>query len=309
MKIKSFLYKKKKTLYNIPKKILKNVFWETNPDNLYYGHYQILKSYSKTTLPYKINGEVQHGWSPDHGIAANPFLHDKNKKKERYYLFNEKNKNKSLEYGYSNTFLIGAPFIYLPNIHINSEETSKKSIIFFPLHTHEYDLNGDPFHAYCNYLEELKKITKFFNFVTVCLGWREYINKRIINLFKDQSIKVVTMGERDNNPGFLYKFKNIVRHHEYLSSDSFSSAVFYGLFMGKKVFLHGTNMGKGEKENWEGKLKNYNEFYHKLYPELHWENFNHKSYSEIGKNELGLDNKLTPGNLREVFGWRIKNIF
>ena len=77
----------------------------------------------------------------------------------------------------------------------------------------------------------------------------------------------------------------------------------------KKVFLHGTYIGKGEKENWEGKLKNYNEFYHELYPELHWENFNHKSYSEIGQRELGLDNRLTPGNLREVFGWSIKNIF
>ena len=70
MKIKSFLYKKKKPLYNIPKKFLKNMFWETNAGNLYYGHYQILKNYSKTFFAYKINGEVQHGWSPNSGITS-----------------------------------------------------------------------------------------------------------------------------------------------------------------------------------------------------------------------------------------------
>ena len=59
--------KKKKNLQFF-KKIFQNVFWENNIDNLYYGHYSILKKYSKTILPYKINGEVQHGWSPDHGI-------------------------------------------------------------------------------------------------------------------------------------------------------------------------------------------------------------------------------------------------
>ena len=37
------------------------------------------------------------------------------------------------------------------------------------------------------------------------------------------------MGQRENNPNFLYKFVEIVGCHEYLSSDSISSAIFYGL--------------------------------------------------------------------------------
>ena len=46
------------------------MLWEENVDNLYYGHYQILKKYSKAILPFKINGEVQHGWSPNSGITS-----------------------------------------------------------------------------------------------------------------------------------------------------------------------------------------------------------------------------------------------
>ena len=304
------LYKRKRKILKYSKKKFKNLFWEDNVDNLYYGHYHILKRYSKTFLPYKINGEVQHGWSPDHGIAANPFLHDENVKKNRFYLMNEQNKAKSLSYGYSNLVVIGAPFIYLPNINKENIYQSKKSVIFFPLHTHEYDLAGDPFNSYRLYLKEIKKIFNYFSFVTVCLGWREYENKKIIDLFKENQVRVITMGPRDNNPFFLYKFLDAVSNHEYLSSDSFSSAIFYGLIMRKKVFLYGTNMGKGEKEKWEGKLDtNYNEVYQKRYPTLKWENYDHKTNVEIGEYELGLKFKKSPNELREIFNWGLGKLF
>ncbi len=297
-------------MYHFPKKFFRENFWESNTDNLYYGHYNILKRYSKTLFPYKINGEVQHGWSPDHGIAANPFLHNESDKSKRYYLINKNNKKKSLGYGYNNVIIMGAPFIYLPNILKKNNSGAEKNIIFFPLHTHEYDCAGDPYNNYFYYLKELRKITKFFRFITICLGWREYNNKKITDLIKDHGMKIVTMGPRDNNPNFLYKFFEIVNNHEYVSSESFSSAIFYSLLLRKKVFIYGKSMSWGEKETWEGKLDlNYNKVYSNKYPQLMWENFNHKPHFEIGQKELGFDHKLTPKKLRETFGWSIKNIF
>ena len=204
---------------------------------------------------------------------------------------------------------MGAPFIYLPNIFHKNNLEAKKSIIFFPLHTHENDYAGNPHSSYKLYLIELKKIIRFFNTISVSLGWREYENENIVNMFKDEGFNVVTMGPRDNNPFFLKNFVKIVGHHEYVSSDSFSSAIFYSLVMKKKVFLYGKPLGKGERINFEGKLNNYNAFYYERYPELLWENFNHKSHFEIGQEELGCDYKLNPKSLREIFGWKIKNIF
>ena len=81
-KIRNILYKQKRKIYKFPKKFFQNTLWEKNIDNLYYGHYYILKKYSKTILPYKINGELQHGWSPNHGIPSNPLLETKNNKKK-----------------------------------------------------------------------------------------------------------------------------------------------------------------------------------------------------------------------------------
>ena len=94
-RIKNFLYKKKRKIYQFPKNYLKNIFWEENEDNRYYGHYDILKAYTRSFLPFKINGEVQHGWAgKDCGI---PIIHEKLSKgptHERFYVFNATNKDK-----------------------------------------------------------------------------------------------------------------------------------------------------------------------------------------------------------------------
>ena len=83
--VKNALYKKKRKIYNFPKRFFQNKLWERNVDNLYYGHYNILNRYSKVILPYKINGEVQHGWSPNSGITSE-FSSIDYLKKNRFYL-------------------------------------------------------------------------------------------------------------------------------------------------------------------------------------------------------------------------------
>ena len=308
-KIKPFLYKKRRQLYKLPKQYFQQIFWEHNIDNLYYGHYNILKKYSKIILPYKINGEVQHGWSPNHGIPSNPLLQNSEDKNKRYYLINEDNKKKSIHYGYNNVHVIGAPFIYLPGILEKDDTKSPNSLILFPLHTTEYDDFKDSIASYKNYIKELKKIIHFFNFITVSLGWREFDNKKIVGLFENEGIKVITMGHRDNNPKFLHNFVKIVRCHEYVSSDSFSSAIFYSLLMRKKVFIYGKHMGEEVEINWKGMVKDYQKLYKQRYPELKWENFSYRSYPEIGEKELGLSFKLSPKKMREVFGWSMSKIF
>ena len=311
-KIRNILYKQKRKIYQFPRKIFQNALWEKNTDNLYYGHYHILKKYSKTILPYKINGELQHGWSPNHGIPSNPLLETENNKKKRYYLFNEDNYEKCTKYGYHNVKIIGAPFIYLPNIFKKNKDQSPKSLILFPLHSHEFGVFKNILTHYEHYIEEIDKIKHHFNFITVCLGWKEYANKEIVNLYKRKGAKVITMGHRENNPNFLNKFVKIVGCHEYLSSDSISSAIFYGLIMRKKVFLYGKHMGGPQNlesnMNWDGMVANYQKLYTDRYPELDWKNFEHKSHYKIGEKELGYSYKLSPRQMCDVFGWQMYKI-
>ena len=50
------------------------------------------------------------------------------------------------------------------------------------------------------------------------------------------------MGHKDNNPNFLYNFYNAVSRHEYVTSNTYSTPIFYSLFMKKKAFIYGNNM-------------------------------------------------------------------
>ena len=306
--IKNSLHKKKRKIYNYSKQLFQKTLWEKNIDNLYYGHYYIFKRYTNSILPYKINGELQHGWSNDHGIAFNPEKNIKHKNL-RFYLWNENNLFNSLHYGYKNAVVIGAPFIYLPKSYTKENEFSSKSLIVFPLHSDEYDY-FDINTGYNIFLNNIKKIFPFFNSITVSLAWRDFQDKNLVKLFSKEGFKVITMGHRDNNPNFLPNFVNIVNEHEYVCSDTFSSAIFYSLLMKKKVFIYGGSMSKyvDVKETWEGRNDYNHDKYSNLYPELLWENFDDKSHHAIGEKELGLDYKKSPKEICEIFDWRYQNI-
>ena len=306
--IKNFLYKKKRKSYQFIKVYLEKIFWEDNEDNLYYGHYNIFKTYTKSWMPLKIEGEVQHGWNGDNSGIANP---DRSKK---YYVFNKINEKTSLSLGYNNVVTIGAPFIYLCDIYKPKISFSPNSLILFPDHSTEWDKLRDPVKSYEKYLNCIKNIDHNFEKITVSLYYLEYKNEKIRNLFENQGYEIITMGHKDNNPNFLYNFYNAVSSHEYVTSNTYSTPIFYSLFIKKKAFIYGNNMHGNIKWHFiepESKKKirtNFYEHYKNIYPELLWENFVHKSYITIGQKELGFEHKKTPSELIKLFGWSWKQI-
>tara|TARA_B100000131_G_C18076047_1_gene596394 strand:- start:403 stop:1272 length:870 start_codon:yes stop_codon:yes gene_type:complete len=287
----------------LQKKLFKNALWEDNVDNLYYGHYSILKQYSGTFFPYKINGELQHGWAPHSGITSLELgSKDKSIKSNRYYVFNSNNKKISINGGYNNVIRIGAPFLYIKDPKQFYSPIIKNSLILFPTHTHEYAGFKDPIQVYKQYLDELKKISHQFSLISVSLGWIEFNDSKIIKIFEDEGISVVSMGPRDNNPSFLINFVKEVSKYDYVSSDRLSSAVFYSLYMEKKVFLYSSLIT--DSNTWQtNKNDMQNNFNNKLYPQLMWENFDHKSHYYIAEEELGVKFKRSPKELRKIFGW------
>ena len=306
--IKDILYKQKRKLYKFPKKFFQNILWERNVDNLYYGHYNILKNYSKTLFPYKINGEVQHGWSPNSGITSE-FSSTNSLKSNRYYLFNEDNKKKAINAGYENIITIGSPFIYIENPEQYYLQRTPKSLICFPTHNHEWSGFKNILRTYKKYCNDLKKISNNFEKITISLFWKEFENPDIIRIFKQQGFSVITMGSRDNNPDFLLNFIKNVSKYEYLSSDTFSSAVFYGLYMKKKVFIYSYLIEEDQlwgNENNRAEKDNYS--YENKYPELMWPNFKDKSHHRVGEKELGYKFKLSPKEMCTLFGWSINKL-
>ena len=288
-------------------------FWENNTDNLYYGHYDIFKSYANTILPYKINGELQHGWSPNSGIASYPISNDIQGKNSRYYLFNDANKQKCIKMGFKNTVSIGAPFLYLPKIK-EKKSYLPKSLILFPYHSTEYEEDNRFNIGYENYLESIARISSKFKSITACLYWKDYENQDIFDQFHKRKIKTRSLGHRDNNPSFLSNFVNLVNNYEYVSSDCFSSAIFYSLKLGKKVFIYGQPISFHYKSkvspDFEQKIssKDAYKIYSEKYPELLWENFNNKPHIQIADIELGQKFKKSPEQIRSLFEWNLKSV-
>lgn len=311
--LRNNLYKKKRKVLNYVNSFLLKSFWENNVDNLYYGHYDIFKRYADIILPYKINGELQHGWSPNSGIASFPISNDNQGKNSRYYLFNDANKEKCTKMGFKNTVAIGSPFLYLPKIK-EKKNYLPKSLILFPYHSTEYDKDNSLNIGYKNYLKSILRISSKFKSITACLYWKDYENQGIIDQFHKKKIKTISLGHRDNNPNFLFNFVNLVNDYEYVSSDYFSSAVFYSLKLRRKVFIYGEPISFHYKSkvsiDFEKKLssKEAYEIYSKRYPELLWENFNNKTQIKIAEIELGQKFKKSPEQIRSLFEWNLKSI-
>ena len=175
------------------------------------------------------------------------------------------------------------------------------------MHSCEHDNFIEIVNTYEKYIKDINKIKSHFGIIAVSLYHTEFRNEKIVDLFTKQNISTVCMGERDNNPKFLENFIEIVKEFEYVSSDSWSSAIFYSLAMKKKVFLYGKSMWYSNDEHKVGEqnIKKIENKYRKKYPQILWENFNHRSHYKIANEELGLDYKKSSHELRRLFGWNL----
>ena len=184
----------------------------------------------------------------------------------------------------------------------------------FPYHSTEFDEEKSLNIGYEHYLESIGKISSKFKSITACLYWKDYENQDIIDQFHKRKIKTSSLGHRDNNPGFLFNFINLVNNYEYVSSDYFSSAVFYSLKLSKKVFIYGQPIAFHYKDkvytDFEEKLsaKDTYKIYSKKYPELLWDNFNNKTQIQIAEIELGQKFKKSPDQIRSLFEWNLKSV-
>ena len=296
-------------LYKLKKKVLRllsTVFGKTIPTTSIRSLLHF-KKYCRTFLPYKINGEMQHGWSVYNGIGPNnpDLIEFFDKSKDTTCGINgiyQEAKN-----GLNNTIGIGAPFLYLLDIYKHTTKPKPKSLILFPLHSCESDNFIEIESVYEKYIEDINKIKSHFGTVAVSLYHNEFRNHYIVDLFNRQSISTVCMGERDNNPKFLENFIDIVKNFEYVSSESWSSAIFYSLAMKRKTFIYGESMWYSNDEHNVGKqnIKKIENRYRNKYPQILWENFDHKSHYKIGNEELGLNYKKSLQELRSLFGWNL----
>ena len=270
-----------------------------------YGHATVFRKYCSRRFTTPIPGLVQHGWSFGPGIASANFQHFTDNPTHRAFVWNQRNAADCHDHGLDRVRVIGAPLLYLPNDKAPPFTPEPGSLLLFPSHSCEWEPYADAAdEIYGAYFDQMQPVLRDFSSITVCLYWREYEIEALRSLIHHRGFRVTTLGHRDGNPDFLYRFRFLALAHDYVSSNSFSTALFYSLFLKRKTFVCGKTF---VNRLLPGKVDSItmHETMERRYPQLDWKKFDDRCHEDIGFEELGAAQKLGPAELRHEFGWSL----
>lgn len=271
-------------------------------NNNMYGHAAVFREFCGLRYPVPIRGLLQHGWSFGPGLT----LYDQNDgwlaKSTRLYLWNHRNKGDSYDQGYHNVKVIGSPLLYLPPIS-KPARPEPRSLLLFPSHSAKSEpFCDDAKTIFSRYLDEIEPMYESFSSVIVCLYFREFDNPDVRRELADRGLEVTTVGHRDQTPDFTKRLRNLMLQSEYISTNSYSTSLFYALYLGRKAFTHGQTFANRFGPKKMDSLTAH-ETMKRRYPQLEWERFDDTTDEAIGAEEIGAEFMRSPEELRADFGW------
>ncbi|MDJ0616487.1 MAG: DUF5672 family protein [Calothrix sp. MO_192.B10] len=205
--------------------------------NRFYGHANIIKQYCTYPENEPIPMAIQHGYNRFYKLKHDHFdesLFD-------YWVYTpriKENAINSYDISPSSIHILGSPFLYLIDeisySPLNFNES--KGTIAFPAHSiPDNQIVG----TYDYYAEQLKSLPSEFHPITVCLHYHD-INLGHHHAFYQRGFAVITCGNYSplqNN--YLHNFIHFCKSHKFITSNSYSSACVYGMYLGLKFFVYG----------------------------------------------------------------------
>ena len=246
--------------------------------NTIYGHEAILRNYCGVKLPYVVPGLLEHGWEPNFREGKDLINAPLSEKSELHLVVHERGYWEAKKHGY-NVAAIGAPILYLQPQEL--PEPHDKSLLLFPSHSTPEFPFIDPMDRFRVYLKDIQPLLEHFHPITACLFWFNYQDKQIRKIYEDAGLATTTVGHIDDH-SFLYKLRNLMGQHSYVSSNELATALIYALYWHRKVFLYGTPRKLEELDTRRSEktrtlsidaIKANTCNVQSMYPELRWKNF------------------------------------
>ncbi len=292
----------------LPSKQLINLRGEID----YYGASYILSKYCGISLINKPSlGNVAwiHGWIPDFWIDTDPRLvTSQNPNKEQLILTSKLSvENYLRKNGYSNTYAIGLPVVYLKHRKI---ERLKNSLLVMPGHSLDYTTHNH--WKFDNYVDEIEKISKYFKHIYICIHPSCLKHGYWAPHFQAKGYKIIEgIDIWDRNA--LCRLQYLMSTFEYVTTNSFGSHIAYAAYFGAKISIYGSYAEYREEDysNDPFYLTNpdllskviYLNSYQKVKQEFNelfvepQEAIIRKSWGEY---EVGLENKKKPSEIKKI---------
>lgn len=261
-------------------------------DNHYYGHAHVLRKYIGVDDSFRFPCGIQHGWTTGPGLWEGAFRLPWWK-----IVWSQRNLEVCATAGYERCRAIGAPYIYLPEQAEEPRPRDSQSLLVFPSHGWEQRKLRVDFERYAESVARLE--AGGFGPITVCMYWIEYEQLTLRSFFEGRGWKVITMGHREGNPEFLFRQRDLIQAHAFVTSNRLQTVSFYALFSGRPFFLHGPFEGMTEIDDPTGEI--FARWCREHFPMLHYDTFDGRVYREIAERELGFESKLSRRELRELF--------
>ena len=261
-------------------------------ENRFWGHIQLLAKYCGLDDQPWLNGYLQHGWNATDGFGN--YLGSK--RFANKYVWSKRCEDLIKKSGKKNVFAIGAPWIYLEDVYPQQIKQNHSGTIAYPAHSSSWSKMGDTNKEYANFLKDK------YGEIMVVLHRYDFANGETRKCFESIGHSITTHGvgtpwEKDFDPLFLKKQRDLVSGFSTVVSNSMSTAVLYATSLGLKPEIGGpisysiTNIDDKASQvgdgsiNWNAKI---------MEPE---------NQMNLWKTELGLACKRSPQELREILGW------
>jgi hypothetical protein len=213
-------------------------------------------------------------------------------------------------HGYRHVQAIGLPIVYIRD---PQPQRIPGSLLVMPPHSHRIHGPGDPLAE--RYADVICDLKRHFAHIRVCLHEDDLAKRQWVESFRLRGIEVFPSADQ-SDPSTLRRLYRILSSFEFVTTNGFGSHIAYAAYCGARVSVFGP----------------YAEFpYHRLlrthtikmfphlapiarplhteaalrkhYPFLFVEPHRAEVMREWGAAEVGEDNRLSPAELAELFGW------
>jgi hypothetical protein len=259
-------------------------------ENRFWGHIQLLAKYCGLDDQPWLNGYLQHGWNATDGFGN--YLGSK--RFANKYVWSKRCEDLIKNSGKKNVFAIGAPWIYLEDVYPQQLKQNQSGTIAYPAHSSSWSKMGDTNKEYANFLKDK------YGEIMVVLHRYDFANAETRKSYESIGHSITTHGvgtpwEKDFDPLFLKKQRDVVSRFEKVVSNSMSTAILYATSLGLTAEIGGpidysvTNPDDKASQAGDGKTN--------------WVELLNNNYSQLWRDELGLNCKKSPTELREILGW------